>query len=283
MSERGPAVRAPASSANLGSGFDVFGMALDVYADVGSGAPPPGAQALDASHPAVAPYTDLGGTGPLWLRSSIPMARGLGFSGAVRVAAAALGAVVAGRSIEQSRDDILRVATALEGHGDNAAASLFGGIVANIDHRIVSLRVGPVLSDARVVAWVPDVTTSTDRSRRSLPREVPREAAVHNLGRAVQLALAVERDDPELLRGATADELHQAARIPLVPGAEEALRVGVEAGAWCSWLSGSGPTVALLCDSDHVAAVSRSLPPGGHVKLLSIDTTGARVVPLGEE
>ena len=282
MTDARQVVRAPASSANLGSGFDVFGMALDVYADLGSGAPPPGAQALDGTHPAVAPYAELGGTGPLWLESSIPMARGLGFSGAVRVAAAALGAVMAGRSIDESSADILGVATALEGHGDNAAASLFGGVVANIGGRAVSLGVGPVLSDARVVAWVPDATTSTDRSRQSLPAEVSRRAAVHNLGRAVQFALAVERDDPDLLPGATADELHQAIRLPLIRGAEEALRVGVEAGAWCSWLSGSGPTVALLCDRVSADAVSRSLPAAGHVKLLSIDTVGARVVSLGE-
>ena len=282
MTDGRQVVRAPASSANLGSGFDVFGMALDVYADVGSGAPPPGAHALDGTHPAVAPYAEFAGTGPLWLKSSIPMARGLGFSGAVRVAAAALGAVMAGRSIDESSADILGVATALEGHGDNAAASLFGGVVANIGGRAVSLGVGPVLSDARVVAWVPDVTTSTERSRRSLPAEVSRRAAVHNLGRAVQFALAVERDDPDLLRGATADEWHQAIRLPLIRGAEEALRVGVEAGAWCSWLSGSGPTVALLCHASCVGDVTRSLPAAGHVKLLSIDTVGARVVPLGE-
>lgn len=281
MSNRATVVRAPASSANLGSGFDVFGMALDLYAEVGTGPAPHGTSEVDEHHPAREAFAEFGATGPLWLRSSIPMARGLGFSGAVRVAGAALGAVVGGRSVTNAADDVLSVASVLEGHGDNAAASLFGGVVANIDGRSLRFAVGPVLAAARVVAWVPEVMTSTDRSRRALPAEVARSAAVHNLGRAVQLALAVERDDPELLVGATADRLHQESRLALVPGANAALSAGVAAGAWCSWLSGSGPTVAFLCPPDAVGDVVACLPDTGHAKVLAIDTAGAHVVERG--
>lgn len=270
-------VRAPASSANLGAGFDVFGLAVDLYADVGLGDAPDGAQIVDAHHPAREPFARLGGTGAMWLRCNIPMARGLGFSGAVRVGAAALAVHQQGGSIGESASEILAVTAELEGHGDNVAASLFGGGVAYVDGASVQFPLGPTLSAANVVAWVPDVTTSTDASRRSLPAQVERAAAVANIGRSVQLALAFAHDDPELLIGATADRMHQAERLPAVPGAAEAIEAGVAAGAWCSWLSGSGPTVAMLAPGDAVDAVAAALPDSGHTKVLSIDAAGAHV------
>lgn len=278
-------VRTPATSANLGSGFDVLGLALTLHADIGTGAAPEGARTVDQHHPARAPFDELGGEGPIWLRSSIPVARGLGFSGAMRVGAAALAVCQrdgrAAASIRSSAGEIVRVAAAHEGHGDNAAASLHGGLVAFVQGRVVPIGVGPVLAAAAVVTWIPDVTTSTDRSRRALPTAVVRSAAVHNIGRSLQLALAFEHDDPSLLSGATDDQLHQVERLPLVPGASAALTAGTAAGAWCGWLSGSGPTVAFLCAAGAADSVVGSLPSGGHSKTLAIDTAGARVVPPG--
>jgi len=273
-------VVAPASSANLGAGFDVFGMALDLVAEVGTGDAPEGAVAVDERHPARVPFTRLGGSGELWMRTNIPMARGLGFSGAVRVAAAGAGAVVAAggglEALDDRRDEILAVSAELEGHGDNVAASVAGGVVAFVDGQIVPFRLGPVLSGAMVLAWVPDVTTKTDQSRTSLSDEVPRTAAVANIARATQFALAFAHDDPGLLQGAADDALHQAWRLPAVPGAAEAIAEGVAAGAWCGWLSGSGPTVALLCAADRADHVAAVLPSSGHVKRLSIDFAGLR-------
>lgn len=276
-----PFVRAPASSANLGAGFDVLGMALNLYADIGTGTAPGDAQQLDEHHPAQSAFQALGGSGLLWLRCSIPMARGLGFSGAVRVGAAALGAITeidAASTIANSVDDILRVAVDLEGHGDNAAASVFGGVTAFVEGQAVPISVGPVLAAAAFVAWIPDVTTSTDESRKTLDAVVERSAAVHNIGRALQFVSAFERDDPSILVGATNDRLHQAERLPLVPGAADAIEAGVGAGAWCGWLSGSGPTVGFLCDAADADVVVSALPEGGHTKVLAIDTRGARVV-----
>jgi len=273
-------VTAPASSANLGAGFDVFGMALDLFAEVGVGPAPDGAIEVDEAHPARVPFARLGGAGPMWLRTNIPMARGLGFSGAVRVAAAGMGAVSAAEGdaavLDGRRHEILEVSAELEGHGDNVAASVAGGVVAFVDGRIVPFRFGPVLADAVVLAWVPDVTTKTDQSRKSLPADVPRSAAVANIGRATQFALAFAHDDPELLAGSTHDALHQAWRIPDVPGAAEVLGEGVASGAWCGWLSGSGPTVALLCSTGLADEVAAALPNGGHVKRLAIDRVGMR-------
>lgn len=277
---RDPIVRAPASSANLGPGFDVLGMALALHVDVGLGPPPPDGRVLPPSHPANAAFAALGGRGPIWSRTSIPMARGLGFSGAIRVAAAGLGAACAGGAdaLATSRDEILGVAAELEGHADNAAASAYGGVVAVVDSEVLPLRIGPNVRGSVVIAWVPEATTSTDRARRALPTSVDRSAAVHNLARIVQLVLAIERDDPSLLAGATADRLHQAHRILLVPGAADALRLGVEHGAWCGWLSGSGPTTAFLCAADRAPEVARALPAGGTTKQLRIDPAGVRLV-----
>ncbi len=162
-----------------------------------------------------------------------------------------------GRQISSAVDDILEATTELEGHGDNVAAS------TSRRHRcvrrrpgLIPFRLGPVLSAASFIAWVPDVTTSTNASRRSLPDTVARVDAVHNIGRATQFALAFAHDDPDLLRGAADDHLHQAWRVPSVAGAGAAIEAGGAAGAWCAWLSGSGPTVGMLCDSSIAADVA---------------------------
>lgn len=278
-----PVVRVPASSANLGAGFDVLGMALDLELELGVGGPSDGAQSIDDHHPAARAFVAAGGdrSRSLWIRSAIPMGRGLGFSGAAHVGGAAL-AVALGvddpdTMVAAGLDGILRVGAALEGHGDNAAASVFGGIVAWVDGRALPMRVGPRLASASVVVWIPDTTTSTDRSRRSLPDQFDRVDVVANLGRVAQLVMAVEHDDPALLAGATDDRLHQPVRLPQVPGASEAIDAGVAAGAWCGWLSGSGPAVALLAESDAVAAVIAALPESGHVKQRRIARRGVQV------
>jgi homoserine kinase len=280
-------VRVPASSANLGAGFDVLGLALALYFDIGVGAPPDGARSIDRHHPAATAYaTAAGGVQPspeLWVRSSIPMGRGLGFSGAARVGGAALAAVAASddpaSTLEAQAAAVLDVAVGLERHGDNAAASMTGGIVAWVDGTVIPLRVGPKLAAAAVVAWVPTTTTtSTDRSRSGLADDVARTDVVHNLGRVAQFVAAVEHDDPALLAGATDDRLHQASRLDAVPDSSMALAAGVDAGAWCGWLSGSGPTVAFLADVDVADDVAGALPGSGHVKRLRIATRGAHVL-----
>lgn len=279
ISSRGWFVRAPASSANLGAGFDVLGMALDLYADCGLGEAPADAQQLDDHHPGRIAFAALGGSGPMWMRCNIPMARGLGFSGAARVSAAALAAVQSGGPswLAARSDEILASASELEGHGDNVAASLHGGVTAYVQGEYVSVPVGPTMAAANFVAWVPDVTTSTDKSRKALSSTVDRTDAVHNIGRAIQFVMAFAHDDPSLLASGATDRLHQAVRLPGVPGAQDALDAGIAAGAWAGWLSGSGPTVGFMCAPGDAASVAAALPDGAHTKLLRIDTAGCRV------
>ncbi len=157
------------------------------------------------------------------------------------------------------------------------AASLHGGVTAFVEGDYISIPVGPTMAHATFVAWVPDVTTSTDKSRQALGPTVDRTDAVHNIGRTIQFVMAFVNDDPTLLAAGTVDRMHQSVRLPGVPGANDALDAGVAAGAWAGWLSGSGPTVGFMSSSRDAPAVAAALPQSGHAKLLSIDTLGCRI------
>jgi homoserine kinase len=177
------------------------------------------------------------------------------------------------------RAAVLDVATALERHADNAAATLHGGLVAATGAPAPTVTRVPLAIDPAVVVWVPDATTtSTDRSRRSLAPSVERADAVFNIGRVAMLVAACASGDVDALRAATEDRLHQPVRLAAVPGSAAALDAGLAAGAWAGWLSGSGPTVALWCDPDDAGAIAAALPAGGHTKTLRIDREGAVVV-----
>jgi homoserine kinase len=272
-------VRVPASSANLGAGFDVLGMALTLHAEVGIGPPPDGAREAEPNHPASVAFRRLGGDGLLWVRSPIPMGRGLGFSGSVRVGGAVAAVVQrAGRPDldDEARSEILAVTAELEGHADNVASSLYGGIVVCAGDEVEAV---PLSIDPAVVVWIPDdTTTSTDRSRAMLPETVPLTDAVFNLGRVATFVAACATGDTSALRRATEDRLHQPTRLAATPVCREAIDAALSAGAWAAWLSGSGPTVAVLCDPADADRLATVLPIDGHTKLLRIDRNGATVL-----
>lgn len=270
-------IRVPGSSANLGAGFDVLGMAVSLYAEAGLGEPPDSARVVDQHHPAGVAFNRLGGVGSLWFRSPIPAGRGLGFSGAARVAGA-LAAIAQRQGVEAVERDAARAealeATAdLERHADNVAASIYGGIVVAAGTNVTRV---PLAFNPAVVAWVPDATTtSTDQSRGRLPDTVSRSDAVFNLGRVAMFVAACAGGDVGALRAATDDRLHQPHRLALVPASAAAIDAALAAGAWAAWLSGSGPTVALLCEPARAEEIAAQLPEGGRSKLLRIDHEGA--------
>lgn len=276
----GWAVRVPASSANLGAGFDVLGMALTLHADVGLGDPPPGAHAADEHHPATIAFRRMNGTGAVWVRSPIPMGRGLGYSGAVRIGGAAA-AVVQRSGVDAlrtaaARSEVLQVGGELEGHLDNVAPSLFGGVVAVAGDWVQPV---PVALDPAIVVWVSDVaTTSTDQSRSTLSDVVTRDDAVFNLGRVATFVAACASGDRAALRIAVEDRLHQPQRLAAVPESAAALESALTAGAWAAWLSGSGPTIAAMCANSDAESLAAALPATGHTKQLRIDHAGAVVV-----
>jgi homoserine kinase len=269
--------RVPASTANLGPGFDALGMALTLYAEVGAAEElPKRARLAGETHPAAIAFRRGGGRGPLWVRSPIPAGRGLGFSGAMRV-----GGLVAAwaqrnggdaEALRAARSALLPPAIELEGHADNVAASLLGGVVATAAGHAVAV---PLALEPAVVTWVPSFTTSTAKSRAALPTKVSFADAVFNVGRTALLVAALAAGDVEALAAATADRLHQDVRLVSTPASHEALAAGLAAGAWCGWLSGSGPTVALLCASEDGAGLAAALPTEGRTKVLAVDHGGA--------
>lgn len=271
-------VRVPGSSANLGPGFDGVGLAVSMYAEVGVvgvDAMPERARPADERHPATIACRQAGGSVDLWVRSDMPMGRGLGFSGAVRVAGALLG--VGGGSMcdptdRDVRRAVLDITSHLEGHADNAAASLLGGVVGT-NGRVAARFVPGCELD--VVVWIPETTTSTSESRTKLPDGVSFADAVFNVTHTALLMAALASGDLDALAEATSDRLHQDIRLAKVPASRAALESMVTAGAVCAWLSGSGPTVACFARVGAGAGIADILPVEGQARVLSIDTAGA--------
>jgi homoserine kinase len=277
--------RAPASSANLGPGFDTLALALDLYVEVevsaadrlfvrveGEGDNFP----TDRSHLAARVAMDVAGTDKLQVvvRSRIPVARGLGSSAALAAAAAA----AAG-----SRDP-LTVAAAADGHPENAAASVLGGLVtaSMVGSRPFATRLA-LDPDLTFVVLVPERPLATAKARQALPSSVPHRDASFNLGRMGML-LAGLADHRLLRREATEDRLHQTARTPLFPESSALLAGLVDAGALASCWSGAGPSLLAMCPTEtarQVRDAAERLMAGvrvqGRALLLRADTAGITV------
>jgi len=278
-------VRVPASSANIGPGFDALGIALTLYAEIGlvdGSELPEGAHPADPHHLATLAFARVGGRGGLWVRSKVPMGRGLGYSAAVRVGGLLAGLVQRSGAnvdiIEELADEVMANAIALEGHADNAAAALFGGVVATTGER--SIRV-PLQVDPAVVVWVPSSSTRTERSRNRLPVSIPFEDAVFNIGHVAFLVAALASGDHDALGHATQDRLHQPSRLASSAPSAAAYEAGLGAGAWSAWLSGSGPAIAALCPVEAAGLVADAMAAtsdgAGHTKILRIDHAGATI------
>ena len=261
-------IRVPASSANLGPGFDVLGMAIDRYLEVefaeeGIGSP---------DHLTMRVFRQFGGTGGLKISGTIPPARGLGFSGAARVAGLLAAAIQGGADLDDCRRWLFLEATALEGHPDNVAPSVFGGVTVAVGERVERVPLG---LQANVILWIPKTLSGTKESRRKLPKEISMEDAVFNMGRTALLLAALTNGDSELLGEASEDRMHQEIRLESLPDTAVAMQAARDAGAWCSWLSGSGPTAAALCEPANAQAVAAAMPAGGEVSISHIDMRGA--------
>jgi homoserine kinase len=298
-------VEVPASSANLGSGYDCFAAALSlklraelhpgdeagvVLEARGEGAPPDDAdpddnlllrafrEGLRAAHGS----TQGAGAWRITVSSMIPAARGLGSSAAAILAGVLLGAAV-GRQAPGA-DDLLALAATLEGHPHNVAAAMYGGITLAVGR---GLGEPPVLRRFRVPeAWIPVVFVSaaespTGQMRAALPDSVPHPEAAQAAARAALLTTAIFTSDASLLREAMDDRLHQPFRLPLLPDASRLIEVAHEHGAAGAALSGAGPSVLAICDSPLLAhSVEKAwnatgLP--GMATRLRFDTAGARL------
>ena len=277
--------RAPASSANLGPGFDTLALALQLYVEVevepadrlvvrveGEGEDLPN----DHSHLAARVAMDVAGTERLAItvRSQIPVGRGLGSSAALAAAAAA----AAGST------DPLAVAASVDGHPDNAAASVLGGLVTAtaLGRRPFAARL-PLDPDLGFVVVVPDRVLPTVKARQALPASVPHGDASFNLGRMGML-LSGLADHRLLLREATEDRLHQTARTPLFPESTSLMAGLVDAGALAACWSGAGPTLLAICALASAGKVRRAgerllgeAGVAGRALLLEADVAGLTV------
>jgi homoserine kinase len=278
--------RAPASSANLGPGFDALAVALDCYVEVevepadrlsvhttGEGADLP----TDGTHLAARVATTVARHDRLRItvHSDIPLARGLGSSAALAAAAAA----AAGAERPFSH------AAAIDGHAEDAAASTYGGFVtaAIIGGQPVYRRL-PLDPALRFVVVIPDHTLPTTEARAALRAEVPHRDAAFNLGR-MGLLIAGLADHTALLAEAGDDRLHQDARTTLFPEATPILDGLRAAGALTSCWSGAGPSLLGVCTRDSAGAVRaagdallRELSVAGQVRAFGADLRGITVL-----
>ncbi len=265
-------VTVPASSANLGPGFDCLGLAIDIPFHLDVGEPrTEHSHPLGAAHPAAVAFAAEGGEGSLFAESSIAPGTGMGYSGAARVAGLAAAHIQRSGSLNFSA--VLAAATELEGHADNVAASLYGGVTVAAAGRV--LRLAP--PDLSVVLWIPAGETSTDAARGSLPPTVGFDDAVHNIGRVALLVAALATGDHTALAAACEDRLHQQWRLQAAPGSAAALDAALTNGALAAWLSGSGPAVAALSRPSQAERIAGALPDGGHTKVVGTTRFGVRV------
>jgi homoserine kinase len=276
-------VQVPASTTNLGPGFDCQGIALQLWnritIEVDQGdrpAPEMVSQAADlffrhTGQPSL-PFS-------FSVKGDVPQARGLGSSVTLR-----LGILLALDRITQSglsKEAICALCSELEGHPDNAAAALFGGftIVTKTNARVARFDVDPAL---RFVLFIPDFEVKTSDARMVVPANFSRQEVVENLGNASLIAAAFASREYGHLRNAFVDRLHQPYRERFVPFLSRLLQAAAEAGALGGFLSGSGSTIACLTLSDgqELASALKAAAPDEHAKILIVraDNNGARII-----
>ena len=296
---RSVTVRAPATSANMGPGFDCLGIALDIWNTVrvnlgetgfeirglGKGGLPSGPDNLVAQAFRMA-CEEAGAHAPdarFTCTNAIPLGRGLGSSSAAAVA----GIVAANELLDLGMDKgaMLALAAQVEGHPDNSAAALYGGcqIVVREDGRFVTSSVR-VPERVRAVLFVPDSPMPTSESRSLLPTRAPMDDVVFNLGRVGLLVNALATDDLDLLRVATQDRLHQPHRQSIFHPMRVILRAAMDAGAFGAFLSGAGSSVLALTSGREMTIgyeMAEAASKAGVEGEVVVTGVGGRGVDLG--
>jgi homoserine kinase len=299
-------VRVPASTSNLGSGFDCFGLALKLYLTVRATVVPDAAEpcrvvttgakeneslprnAVNLIYRAMSFAAQREGLAlppvELLAHNEIPLASGLGSSAAAIVAGIKLAGLIAGQPIPDQR--IQNYATEFEGHPDNVSASMYGGFLANCTREngeTVSVRF-PWPAQLRIVVVSPHAQLPTHVARAALPRTVSRHDAVFNLQRAALFAGALGQQRYDVLAEAMRDRLHQPYRESLVPGLAEALALPATDGLVGVALSGAGPSIVALTSANEektgekIASCFRARRIDSTVRILEADNEGCRVV-----
>ena len=268
-------IRIPCSTSNLGSGYDTIGLALNRYLEATF---EPGPASLEISREgslAAEGYDDgddlvalsfartlrsmgseVGGT--LRLTSDIPIAKGLGSSAAAIIAGTDLALAASGQSRNDAR--VFEAAYAHEGHGDNVAPCLYGGLRAVLPGAAGPLPIElPLSPDIGFAYAAPASAIQTKVARDALPDRVGHDLAARSLARATALVRGLASADQELIKIGVEDELHVPHRLPMIPGAYNAIGAGCDAGAWAITISGSGSGLIALCDPSDAEGVARAM------------------------
>jgi len=259
--------RAPATTANLGAGFDVAGAALDLWNELEL---TEAAGGTDESHLGVRAFSVYASPANLafaWT-SRIPRERGLGSSAAIVALGLVAGAWAAG--IEPGAEELLEAGLALEGHADNLAPALAGGVCLTWDGHLA--RIADDLP-ALAIAVIPETHVPTAAARRMLPDSVPRADAVFTLARAALLGASIASGEARLFAASHDDRLHEPYRAAAAPHLAE-LRGDLPEGALGATLSGSGPTVIVWAERD-VSDELRARYPQHEVMALRVARDGA--------
>lgn len=286
-------IKVPATSANIGPGFDCLGIAWDIYNTLEfvsaaefsvSGCDE---RFCNENNLAVVGYKSaclLAGVKPLPVavrfdKCDVPVSRGLGSSATLVVA----GALAADRIMDLGlqRDGILRAASDVEGHPDNAAPAVYGGFCAAVaEGSGINVARFDISEKLNFTAVVPDFELLTSLAREALPKSYSRADAVFNIGRIPLLIKALETADAEMLKTALDDRIHQPYRMPLMPGCEKAVALLRELGAYGTCISGAGSTLLCISSGNNVREnIAKTIPsefPGWKVFDLNVDRDGAR-------
>lgn len=296
-------VRIPATTANCGPGFDTLGIACTLYNEVllemtettgqiEIGVSGDGADSLPVNDRNLVLRSvqavfekagkQLAGI-RLTLRNNIPLSRGLGSS-----SAAIVGGVVAANAVlggKFSPDELLDLATKLEGHPDNVAPALLGGFTISVMQggQVVCLRL-PVPEELQLVVCIPDFRLSTNKARQAIPASVPHRDAVYNVSRTALLVGAMASGQIGYLADALDDKLHQPYRAALIPGMMEVFAAGKAAGALGVAMSGAGPSL-MAYTTEKIDAIGEAMVQAfkkydisSRYLCLGIDYQGARIV-----
>jgi homoserine kinase len=288
-------IRIPATTANLGPGFDCMGLALDLWNEfeLRLDGPPgeitvetqgEGADILSTNRTNLVAQTMIEETWPgmfpqdtgirIRCRNDVPCASGLGSSSTATLAGLIFASALSARAMHPddpervvqavqdpaNLDRVLQRAIKLEGHGDNVAPALLGGLILVVGSASPVVRRVP-FAPLQAVVCVPRYRFLTVEARAALPASYGKADAIHNLGHAMLAVEALRTGDRTLLKQAMADRIHEPYRMPLIPGAGEAKRRAESAGAKAVWLSGAGPGILAVADG-NAAQIGEALVSG---------------------
>ena len=288
-------VKVPATSANIGPGFDSLGIALDIYntynvEEISSGLVIEGCEEIYANehnltYMAMLKCFEKTGYRPkgikIVIESDVPVSRGLGSSATCIVGGLVAANELSGRKLTQ--DELLDIGTEMEGHPDNVAPALLGGMVVSVYEEKVYYSKINIKEGLKFLALIPDFKLSTKKSRSILPKVIPHSDAVFNVGRVALMVSALHNGEFDLLKIAGEDKLHQHYRGTLIDGYTEILKAGKDLGAKGVFLSGAGPTILVAIDDKdedikkNLRILLDQLKDNWDIRELKIDCDGVRI------